>query len=281
MKMTTEESVMKIPIQGLITLSLLFSVLFTVVSYSASLSDSILEIPKGTLFELHNELEIPANQNFLLLGKNMFNESFNSINQELNKSYQVSHQHNRSFYHYNDYLNQWQQTAEQSYQACLERHRVYYRNRNNSSANNTIITRGNGNTNVIINNQTNTAPTHGSYISDNACIKPEHTIALLLLDTDESKNGGAFREGYQFKVKSVRLNQRGDFDIVTIYFDHKIAKAVRIITTQSANQIVIHQLQRRKVAKGFWEGLGSALLSLTHIGGEYFTIKLPIKHYYD
>jgi uncharacterized protein YpbB len=86
---------------------------------------------------------------------------------------------------------------------------------------------------------------------------------------------------YQFTVKSVRHKKRGDFDIVTIYFDHKIAKAIRIITTQPANQIMINQLQRRKVVDGFWAGLGSALMSLTNLGSEYFIIKLPSKHYYD
>lgn len=268
---------MNVLIYSLIGLSLLLSGH----SHSVSLSDSILTIPKGTLFELHNELEIPANKNFVLLGENMLNESFNSINQGLNKTNQAYHRNNRAFYHYNDYLNQWQQTAHQSYQACIERHRVYYRNRNNSSANNTIINRGNGNTNVIINNQTNTAPTHGCYIGNNSCIKPEHSIAVLLLDSDEADSGGTFREGYQFIVKSVRHTKRGDFDIVTIYFDNKIAKAIRIITTQPANQIVINQLQRRKETDGFWAGLGSAMIGLTNLGSEYFIIKLLGKHYYD
>jgi len=265
---------MNVLIYRLIGLSLLLSGH----SHSASLSDSILTIPKGTLFELHNELAIPANQNFVLLGKSMLNESFNSINQSLNQSNHRQRNYRRNFYHYDDYFNQWQQTVGQSYHACLERHRMYYRNRDSSSANNTIINNGNGNTNVIINNQTNTAPTYGSYIDNNSCIKPEHSIAVLLLDSDEADSGGTFREGYQFTVKSVRHTKRADFDIVTINFDHEIAKAIRIITTQPANQIVINQLQYHKTKEGFWEGLGSALMNL---GGDYFIIKLPSKHYYD
>jgi len=264
-----------------LSLLVIFPVLISVQCHATSLSDSILTIPKGTVFELHNELDIPANQNFVLLGRNMLSESFNSVNQGLNKTNQAYHRNHRAFHHYNDYLNQWQQTAGQSYQTCLERNRVYYRNRASSSANNTIINRGNGNTNVIINNQTNATPTHGSYIGDNSCIKPEHSLAVLLLDTDKSGSGGAFREGYQFTVKSVRYTKRGDFDIVTIYFDHKVARGIRIITTQPARQIVINQLQRRKVADGFWAGLGSALMNLTNLGSDYFIIKLPSKHYYD
>ncbi len=248
---------------------------------AASLSDSILEIPQGTVFELRNELDIPANRNFILLGKNQLNESFNEINQTFNQQNgKYYRQHN--YYHYDDYLYQWQQTVGQSYRDCLERHRTFYSYGGNTSSNNsTIINQGNGNTNVIINNQTNTDPVYGSYIDNNSCIKPEHAISMLLLDADESGAGGIFREGYEFKVESVRYKRQGDFYIVTIRFDHDIATAIQIVTTQTPESIRIAQLQYREIEGGFWAGLGSALASMTDIGGDYFIINLSSKHYYD
>lgn len=256
------------------------SILFSAHSQSALLSDSILEIPKATLFELRRELEIPANQDFVLLGKDQLNESFNSINQTFNRSEHAYKNNHQPFYHYDDYLKQWQESVGKSYKDCLNRHHVYEPRLRRDKDNNTIINSGNGNTNVIINNQTNTAPTYSSYIGDNNCIKPEHSIAALLIDSEESESGGIFRDGYQFKVKSVRHKRRGDFNIITIYFDHKIAKAIRVITTKPANKITINHLQYHEAEDGFWAGISSALESLTNLGDDYFIIKLPSKHYY-
>jgi len=248
---------------------------------AASLSDSILEIPPGTVFELRSELEIPANRNFILLGKNQLNDSFNDINQTFNQQ-NGKHYGRHDYYHYDDYMYQWQQSVGQSYQDCLERHRNYYSyGRNTSSNNSTIINQGNGNTNVIINNQTHTDPSYGSYIGDNTCIKPEHAMSVLLLDADESGSGGIFREAYKFEVKSVRYKRQDGFYIVTIRFDHDIATAIRIITTQTPESIRISQLQYREVGEGFWAGLGSALASMTDIGGDHFIINLASKRYYD
>ena len=248
---------------------------------AASLSDSILEISTGTVFELRSELDIPASRNFIVLGKNQLNESFNDINQTFNQK-NGRHYTRQHYYHYDDYLYQWQQSVGQSYRDCLERHRTYYSYGGDTSSNNsTIINQGNGNTNVIINNQTHTEPSYGSYINDNSCIKPEHTISVLLLDSEESGSGGIFRQGYEFKVKSVRYKRQGDFYIVTVRFDHDIATAIRIITTQSPETIRIAQLQYREIEDGFWAGLGSALASMMDIGGNHFIIKLASKRYYD
>ncbi len=241
---------------------------------AASLSDSVLEIPKGTLFELRHELEIPANRDFILLGYNRLSESFNQINQSYNRQ-------NGKYYFYHDYLVQWQESTRKSYGDCVERHRVYYRHGGTSASNSTIISQGNGNTNVIINNQSDSIPTYGSYQGDNSCIKPEQTIAVLLLDADESGGGGAFREGYQFKVKSVRQERRGGFNMVSIRFDHAVAKGIRIISSQSLENIRISHLQYRDMGEGFFEGLGAGLAGLTDIGGDHFIIKLAAKRYYD
>jgi len=262
------------------SLILLF-ILCTASLQAASLSDSIVEIPANTLFELRQELEIPANRNFIRLGRNQLNERFNDINQTLNQQHGRNYT-NYSYYKYNDYLADWQQSVGQSYYDCLERHRNYYRHDgDNSSSTNTIINQGDGNTSVIINNQTHTEPSYSSYIGDNSCIKPEHTVAILMLDADESGSGGLFRQGYQFKVKSVRHTKQGDFHIITIRFNHDIAKGIRIITTQSPKDIRIAQLQYRDIEDGFWAGLGSALATMTDIGGNHFIIQLPAKHYYD
>jgi len=195
-------------------------------SQAASLSDSVLETPKGSIFELRNELEIPANRNFILLGQNRLNESFNRINQTFNQQKgKYRNRHGYYHYHYDDYQSQWLESTGQSYQDCLNRHKRYYSYGGGSStSSNTIINRGNGNTNVIINNQTDTTPSYGGYQGRNSCIKPEHSIAVLLLNTDESGSGGIFRDGYEFKVKSVQRKYQGGFNIVTIRFDHKVAK---------------------------------------------------------
>ena len=266
-------------------LSLLGLLLFacTGTLQAASLSDSILEIPQGTVFELRHELEVPANRNFILLGKNRLNESFNAINKTFNDQEGRSrHPSKQGYHHYDAYLYEWQRTVGQSYRDCLERHRSYYRyGGERSSSNGTIINQGNGNTNVIINNQTHTQPSYGSYVGDNGCIKPEYSISALLLDAEKSGSGGIFRQGYKFKVKSVRYKQQGSFYTVTIRFDHDVAKAIRIITTQSPDAIRIAQLQHREIEDGFWVGLGSALVSMTDIGGNHFIINLAAKRYYD
>jgi len=260
---------------------MLFCTVCAVDLQAASLSDSILEIPKGSVFELRNELEIPANRNFILLGQNRLNESFNRINQTFNQQKGKYH-HHRRYYHYDDYLSQWLESTGQSYQDCLDRHKRYYSYGGNGAiSNNTIINQGDGNTNVIINNQTNTTPSYNSYQGRNSCIKPDHSIAVLLLDTDESGAGGIFREGYEFKVKSVQRKYQGDFNIVTIRFDHDVVKGIRIITTQSLESIKIAQLQYRKMGEGFFEGLAAGLAGMTDIGGDHFKIRLVSKRYYD
>lgn len=148
---------------------LLFFICAVINVNAASQSDSVLETPKGTVFELRHELVIPANRNFILLGKDQLNESFNEINQTFND--QDNHYHGRhDYYHYDDYLYKWQRSVGQSYRDCLERHRTYYSYGGDTSSNNTIINQDNGNTNVIINNQTHTEPSYGSYIEGDSWI---------------------------------------------------------------------------------------------------------------
>ena len=270
-----------------------YSISITATSYS----DSILDIPKNTLFELRNELKISGNRNFIVLGQNRLNESFNQINQSLNQqnSQYYNNAYNRyrnaSFHHYNDYISLWKESADQSYQNCLERNRVYYgndsyyqNNRQNNRQNNnsTIISRGHGNTNIIINgNQASGQYQGGSYIGANSCIKPEHSLAMLLIDKNKADGGGVFREGYKFKVRSVKHRRSGGFHIITINFDHDIAKGIRIITTTAPNGISINQLKYTSSGDGFWESLGAGLASMIDIGGNHFNIRFPSARYYN
>lgn len=247
---------------------------------AASPSDSVLEIPKGTLFKLRYELEIPANRNFILLGYNQLNENFNEVNKMFNQQ-NGNRYAKQGYFYYTDYLDIWLKTADESYQDCLKRHRVVYSYGGSASTtNNTIINQGQGNTNIIINKNTYTAPSYGSYIGDNTCMIPEHTLAVLMLDKDKAGSGGIFRDGYVFKVYSVKHETRGRYHIVNIRFDHEIAKGIQIITTVSPETITMNQLQYRESGDGFWQGVGSALGSLIDIGGNHFTIELPELHYY-
>ena len=250
--------------------------------YAVSGGDSILNIPKGTKFKLRYELEVPANQNFLYIGGNELQESFNEVNQYFNQN-NNNYYNRHNYFTYNSYLTYWQESVHQSYSDCLERHTSYYQYGGNS--NNMIVNNGYGNTNIIINNQQNSQPynepSYGSYLNKNSCIMPEHTIALLLLNKNKTKSGGIFRDGYEFKVRSVNYRKSGDFYTINILFDHKVAKGIRIITTQSPKKIPISSLQAAGHSEGFWSSVGSALQSLTDIGGDNFDIYLPKLEYFE
>lgn len=256
---------------------LLLTTIFCSNLFAVSGGDSIINIPQGTIFKLKYELEAPANQNFLYIGGNQLQESFNEINQMFN---QQNNNQGHNYLHYNQYLGVWMESANKSYTDCLERHRTYYSTSSDAS-NNTVINNGNGNTSIIINNQQNSGTTYGSYIDQNTCIKPEHTIAVLLLNKDKTKAGGIFREDYEFRVKSVNYRKTGHFYTINILFDHKVAKGLRILTTQPPKTIPISSLQAAQSTTGFWNSFGSALASLTDIGGNHFDILLPDLEYFD
>jgi len=252
------------------------AMMFCLPLQAASLADSILEIPRGSIFTLRAELEVPANRNFIELGRNELTATFNELNQPLNQQ-----KGRYGYHHYNHYLNRWQESVSDTYRDCLERHRTYYSYGGSTGSNSTIVNQGRGNTNIIINNQPATTPSYGSYIDHNTCIKPDHTIAMLLLDEDEAGAGGIFREGYEFKVRSVRQRKYRHVNVVSIRFDHKIAKELRVITTQSPENIAIHQLQYQDYGDGFLQGLGAAIAGITDIGGDYFSISIAEKRYFD
>lgn len=109
-----------------------------------------------------------------------------------------------------------------------------------------------------------------------------NTFAALLIDKHEADGGGIFREGYEFKVKRVQHYIDSYFHIVNIYFDHKVAKGIKIVTTTNPKNIKIFNLEYTvKKNDGFWSGLGNAFLGLNNIGGDYFKISLPSKKYFE
>ncbi|WP_415888400.1 hypothetical protein ACMXYV_10235 [Neptuniibacter sp. SY11_33] len=237
---------------------------------------SILDIPKGTTFELTTELEVKANRNFQVIGKDHLLESFNTIHQPGNE---FAGRHYR-YPSYDNYLAQWRKNADQSYQDCLNRHRIHYNSDSHSNGNNsTIINRGDGSTNIII-NQSKTTYT-GSYQGPHSCIQPQHTLALLLIDQEKAEGGGIFKQGYKFQIDKLRHRRHGHFHSLTLFFDHPVAKGLRIVSTQHPQDIFVYQLQHQAAGDGFWDNLGAALNSVQHIGGQLFTITPPKKHYYE
>ena len=259
---------------GSILSTLILTCTMSAPSLSASLSDPIIETPRGSIFQLRSELEIPANRDFMLLGKDQLVSFQNDLSQTLNRE-----AGRYDYTRYRNYQRDWIESASETYFDCLERHRIYYKSDYGSGGSNVILNQGRNNTNIIINN--NQTPKYGSYIGDNPCIKPEHTLAFLLIDSDESEGGGFFRAGYEFETGRVEHRTSGYFNIVTINFDHDVIKGIQILTTQSPELIRINQLNYVKPGKGFWGGLGSAINGMTQLGGNTFSVHLPKKRYFE
>jgi len=266
------------------TLCLMFFVLFMT---SAARADSILDIPKGTTFELLQELEIPANRNFALLGQNEMDEAFNSTGQVLNDmdgrplGYSGTVTPLHGYLTFNSYYNNLFESYEETYVKCLERHRTYARIPGTAPSAPIIIQQGQGN--VTVYNQSGGAPDQVySEIGENYCTKPNHTIAALVIDRDEADGGGFFAEGYTFKVRKVRWKDGRFYNRVNIYFDHKVLNGIVVITTHNPETIPIGALSGESSSgSGFWASVGNALADMTSIGGDYFSIELPGKRYYD
>ncbi len=250
-------------------------------------ADSILDIPRGTVFKLLEELEIPANRDFALLGHNELDEAFNSTGQVLNDQTgrplgQIgSHPGEHSYLTFHNYYHGLFESFEETYHNCLERHRVYARVPGTAPASPTVIQEGNGNVTII--NQGPGQPDQVySAIGENYCIQPNHTIAALVIDRDKADGGGFFAEGYQFKVRDVRWNHGNYYNVVRIKFDHKILKGLVVVTTHDPETIPIGALSGESSSNGgFWASVGNALADMVNIGGDYFSIKLPEKRYYE
>ncbi len=248
-------------------------------------ADSIVDIPKGTTFKLLQELEIPANRNFALLGQSAIDEAFNATGQVLNDmdgrplGGSGTILRRNSYLTFNSYYTHLFESYEQTYLKCLERHRIYHEVPGTAAAP-VIIQQGNGN--VAVFNQSDPADQVYSTIGENYCTKPNHTIAALVIAQDKADGGGFFAEGYRFKVRKVRW-QRGNFyNRVNIYFDHKVLNGLVVVTTHDPETIPLGALSgESSSASGFWASVGNALADISSIGGDYFSIELPDKRYYE
>ena len=252
-------------------------------------ADSILDIPRGATFVLQEELEIPPNRNFAILGENQIDEAFNSTGQMLNDQdgraigNGWSEPHNGSRYlTFRTYYTQIFESYEETYLKCLERHRHYVATPGSATGNTVIIQNGQNNV-AVINQGTETSDEVYSYIGENYCTAPNHTIAALVINQDAAGGGGFFAEGYEFKVKKVKQRRRGFYNVTEIHFDHKVLAGVIVVSTHKPEEIPISALeaQESSAGKGFWASVGTALSGLVNIGGGYFHIQLPEKHYYE
>lgn len=260
---------------------LLGCLLISSMAQATNPGSSVVEIPKGAVFSLNRELRVPANRNFITLGQNRLEQSFNEFNQYYNV------ENGRSTFvsgtqRYEAYLDLWQNTAEESYQRCLERHRRIFPRNDWYTNSNTIINRGNGNTNIIVNKGADYYRGYSNYIEDNTCIRPDYTVSMLLLNGRAADSGGKFRRNHQFTVSKVSHRRRGRFHEITIWFDHDIARGIRILTSHHPRDIRISQLDGKvNRSGGFWSGVGAALTQSVDIGGNYFSISLPEVGYFE
>lgn len=244
---------------------------------------SMAEIPRGTIFKLRHELEIPANQDFLMLGKSVLHEVFNDIDQYYNAN-EGRYYYDNHYYPYFRYTH-FEQLLYRNYRAtyhdCLERHRQYWSS-GGSGSQSVIVNQGDGNTNVIINNGGTTYDS-GSYIGDNQCIPPSFTYSFLVIDREAADAGGIFRTGYEFKVSKVRVRRFSDYNRISILFDHDIARGVVVISTEPVGNLYAGQLEYDSGGgnDGFWAGVGAALSNMNSIAGSHFEVLQPAKKYYD
>ncbi len=250
-------------------------------------ADSILDIPQGSTFVLQRELEIEPNRNFAILGQNEIDEAFNSTGQFLNNQDgrpiggRPGIRPGTGCLTFRSYYTPLFESYEETYVKCLERHRHYVAAPGASGGNNVIIQ--NGQNNIAIINQGVESDQVYSYIGENYCTAPNHTIAALVIDEDNAGGGGFFAEGYRFKVKKVKQRRRGFYTVTEIHFDHKVLAGIVVVSTHQPEEIPMGALeaQESSTGKGFWASVGQALTSLTNIGGGYFRIELPEKRYYD
>jgi len=253
----------------------------------AAWADSILDIPKGTVFELLEELEVPANRDFALLGQSELDETFNATGQVLNDMNDRplvnagSYAAGSSYLTFYTYYHLLFESYEKTYVNCLERHRVYARVSGASPSAPIVIQQGQVNV-AVINNSSGSSDEIYSAIGENYCIQPDHMIAALVIDRKTADGGGFFAEGYRFNVRDVRWQRGNDYNVVKIMFDHKILQGLVIVTTHDPETIPMSALSGESSSgDGFWASVGSALADMVNIGGGYFSIELPGKRYYE
>ncbi len=241
---------------------LLLALLPSTQTVAVSEYDSVLDMPKGTRFKLRYDLTIPANRDFILLGQDGITGFFNGINQYFNA--------NMSTHRFDRYQNFFIENYQTTYRKCQERHRRHYASPGDeANDSNVIISKGDNNTNIIVDNKNDEGFSY-SYIAPNNCMKPSFTYSALLLDPNES-NGGTFKQGKVFTVRQVTYQQMYGYNKVMVYFDHKIVKGIAIVTTEPLEMVHISQLK-------YNDGI---LASIRAIAGINFDIEFPEQEYLE
>lgn len=264
---------------------------FTDFSNASSLSDSILNTPDGTIFKLNYELVVPAKSNFVELGESSLDGLLNDIaktgnqfeaNINTTSSYSTTYSNYSNF---NVYSGQLLESAEQSYQRCLQGYkRSYQTNPNYNRSNTTVINNlGNNNNITVDNGYQYQQPTYGTYTEANTCQAPNYSMSALVINPRKANSGGIFREGYKFIVENVRHRRYGRFHKIYIDFDHKVAEGIVIITTHNPQEIQLHQLSgnNQSSGDGFWDAVATGLASMGDVAGDNFTISLPEAQYFE
>lgn len=141
--------------------------------------------------------------------------------------------------------------------------------------------------NIIVNTQSATTPKVGSYIDNNYCIKPEHTFSALMINKHNADTGGIFRDGYTFNVRKVSHYIDGIYHVVNIYFDHEVAKGIKVVSTISSENIKIYQLYNKpnSNSNSIWgdiaNGINQVVNTIGNITGDHFSISFPKKRYFE
>ncbi len=242
-------------------------------SAATSLADPVSTIPAGTVITILEELDAPANSEYIILGTRYADSFSNSLFQLVNDP-----RHLYGFHSYRSYLFE---TYEQTYGDCIEAHRQYVSvgGYDPSISNQTVVSgRGNtviNNNNFIGNTGGYSAPQTISYIGANDCTPPQYTVALLELSP--TNKGRLIARGKTFEVKNAKVRRFGRFNEIRIGLKHKVVRALTIITTHEPDEISIFALDSSR-GDGFMQLLGSALTGITD---NYTAVALPAPEYID
>jgi hypothetical protein len=248
-------------------------ILLFVASAGVSFADPVDTLPSGSLVTIRNELTIPANRDYIVLGYRMSDLITNTLLLPYNQR--------RKYFIYNDYRTSLLDIYERTYGDCIETHRRYIStgggNGNPAVSHNTQV---GGRNNTVVNNTTvinqgSTAPSQSySYVAPNNCIPPEYTLTTLFVE--RSGRERLIAEDKTFKVKKVKVTRAGIFNEVIIRFRHDVVKGLVILTTRDPREITISALDAS--GSGFLNNLHGALLG---IAGENLDISLPEPEYIE
>ncbi len=215
---------------------------------------SILEIPAGSIFVLQEEITIPPNRNFAIL-------SHNRIDDELNTKGQILHTKEGNFIgnrwpepkddgscqSFDNYISPIFATYGTSARRCREQqHRFLGAN------------------------------TSGIHIGKGRCAPSNHTLAALVLTPSATGKGVHFTDEAEFRVKEVSWQDRGNYTVTKIAFDHRLVAGIMIVSTRQPEEIPLSALEAPENSSGEEIQIsgGVAVSEYGDFGG-YFYIHLP------